>query len=295
MIDIGTEHRPVVVGVDGSASAVAASQWAAGEARRRGTSLRLVHACVYPPLVPDDDLYLVQVRDQGRRWLAEAAAVAAPDVEVRADLLVGSPSATLVEASGAAELIVLGSRGLGGFRSLLVGSVAVTLAAHGRCPVVVVRGRADGTAPPEDGPVVLGMDGSPPSDRAADFAVDAALARGAELVAVHVWNDRALAGPWSPLPLLPDLAEVETDLRRSLDERMAPVEAKHPGLAVRRVVVRGHPAMSLAEFSAGAALVVVGSRGRGAVTGLGGLGSTSQALLHHAECPVAVVRAGADG
>jgi nucleotide-binding universal stress UspA family protein len=198
----------------------------------------------------------------------------------------------LVEASSSADLVVLGSRGLGGFRGMLVGSVAVTLAAHGHCPVVVVRGRTVEDPPPEVGPVVLGVDGSPISEAATGFAFDAASLRGVRLIAVHVWNDLAFIGPWNPLPQVPDLAAVEADLRRQLDERMAAWQAKYPDVEVERVLVRGYPAAGLLDQAAGAQLIVVGSRGRGAIAGLGGLGSTSQAVLYHARCPVAVVRAG---
>jgi nucleotide-binding universal stress UspA family protein len=284
----------ILVGVDGSVSAKHAARWAAAEAARRGMGLRLVHACVFPPLVPDDDLYLEQVRQQGRRWLAEAGAVArdaAPEIEPDDELMVGSPSGILVEASRSAELVVVGSRGIGGFRSMLVGSVAVTLAAHGHCPLVMVRGRTVDDPPPERGPVVLGLDGSALSDLATGFAFETAGSRGAELVAVHVWDDLAFAGPWSPMPPVPDVTAVEADLRRELAEYLSDWQAKYPTVAVHQVLARGHPAGQLLDYAREARLVVVGSRGRGAVAGFGGLGSTSQAVLHNAACPVAVVRA----
>jgi nucleotide-binding universal stress UspA family protein len=285
----------VMVGVDGSVAALHAARWAAEEATRRGAGIRLVHACTYPPLVPAEDLYLDEVRRQGRTWLAEAEAAVrevAPDVEVQTILEHGSAAQTLVTASESNEvdLVVLGSRGLGGLRSLLVGSVAVALAAHGHCPVVVVRGRTVAEPPPGEGPVVVGVDGSPASAAAIGFAFAAAASRAAELIAVHVWADAAAEGSWVAWPVVVDWTVVEEGLRRRLNEQVSGWQQKYPEVAVQQVLSRGHPVSGMLDAAAGAQLLVVGSRGRGAMAGLGGLGSTSQGLLHHARCPVAVVR-----
>lgn len=289
--------RHLLVGVDGSVSALHAARWAAEEAQRRGAGLRLLHACVFPPLVPRDDLYVEEVRRQGRTWLAEAesaARAAASGVPVETTLTEGSAAERLVAESGQSgtELLVLGSRGLGGFRSLLVGSVAVNLAAHGHCPVVVVRGRDPEQPPPSQGPVVAGVDGSPVSDTAIGFAFAAAASRGVELVAVHVWSDAVFDGSWASWPVVVDWVEVERDLRRLLDEQVSAWQDKYPDVVVRRQLSRGYPVPGLIDAADHAQLLVVGSSGRGALTGLGGLGSTSQGVLHHAHCPVAVVRAG---
>jgi nucleotide-binding universal stress UspA family protein len=296
----------VIVGVDGSVSALHAARWAAQEATRRGASIRLVHASVYPPLVPAEDLYLAEVRQQGRKWLAEAEAAVREvvsgagvphdtDVEVHTSLVEGSASETLVAASESNEvdLVVLGSRGMGGLRSLLAGSVAVALAAHGHCPVVVVRGRTVQDPPPGEGPVVVGVDGSPAGDAAVGFAFAAAARRAAELVAVHVWADTVFDGSWVSWPVVVDWAAVEGKLRQLLDEQVSGWRQKYPEVTVRPALIRGHAVRGLLDAAASAQLLVVGSRGRGALAGLGGLGSTSQGALHHAQCPVAVVRADA--
>ncbi|NUT92886.1 MAG: universal stress protein [Saccharothrix sp.] len=281
---------PVVVGVDGSASALAAVAWAAREARRRRVPLKLVHAYLvpargYPEIVLTGHEVRQALEDQGRRWLveAEAAARAAADVEVEVALEHSGAAGAMVWESERARLVVLGSRGLGGFTGLVVGSVAVAVAAHGKCPVVVVRGGDHA-----DGPVVVGVDGSPASEEAVDFAFEAASARGVPLKAVHAWTDFLVDGPYGSR-LTVDWAEVEAAEQRLLAERLAGRAEKYPDVVVQRLVVRDRPVRALLAEAEGAGLLVVGSRGHGGFTGML-LGSTSQALVHHATCPLAVVR-----
>jgi len=289
----------VVVGVDGSWSALEAVRWAAREAERRDAPLRLVHVCHLAPvrhprqLAPPPE-YHAAVLEEGRHWLTEAgeaARRAVPGIAVTTDLLDGITADVLVTESKTARLMVLGSRGLGGFTALLVGSVAVALSAHGHCPVVVMRPSTVDAVRPENGPVVVGVDGSELSDAALTFAFEAAAARDVPVVAVHTWQDVHMAGAWTLLPGTVDWDWLQSEEEDRLDERLAGWQEKYPHVESRTLVVRGRPAPTLIEQTAGAQLVVVGSRGRGAFTGVG-LGSVSQTLLHHAECPVAVARTG---
>lgn len=296
-------HRvglPVVVGVDGSESALEATRWAAREAQRRHVGLRLVNAVGSttthygrsPGFGPDYREVLLRIARAQVAAAATAAAQVAPGVTLIQETPTGDPIPRLVAESQDAQLVVVGDRGLGGFTGLLVGSVAVALAAHAACPVVSVRGARRGDPPPLLGPVVVGVDGSPTSEAALAFAYAAADARGVALVAVHTWRD-TFADP-ALEPLL-DWDAIETGEGLILAERLAGWGKKFPDVSVQRVVTRDRPAHTLVEQSTCAQLVVVGSRGRGSFTGLV-LGSVSHALLHHANCPVAIVRpAAVDG
>ena len=282
--------RPVVVGVDGSASAYRAVEWAAGEAHRRGVGLRLVRAFSWTTADHPTGWvarYRDEMLDVSRRQVARALRVAAdtrPDVEAEFAVELGAPIEVLSSEARRAQLLVLGDRGLGEVAGLVLGSVAVSLAARGACPVVVVRGERAGA----DGPVVVGVDGSPVSEAALAFAFDAAAARGVDLVAVHAWSPTAIDEE------LASLVEWDASVESAvLAERLAGWGQKYPQVAVRRTVVRDGAVRALVTASAGAQLVVVGSRGRGNAAGLL-LGSVSHGVLHGAHCPVAVVRPGTD-
>lgn len=287
--------RPIVVGVDGSESGRHVVSWAAVQARRRGTSLRLVHSCEvpvgYPPAVTDAHTLRSALEEQGRTWLEEAREVAeqsASGLQVDVVLEVAAPIVTLLKESRNADQIVVGSRGLGGFTGLLVGSTSVELAAHAHCPVVVVRARHVGDMPPSDGPVVVGVDGTPVGEAAIEFAYGEASRRETDLIAVHAWNDlleTAFAASGAALDSIPLAEQAE----ETLAERLAGWQEKNPDVHVTREVVREGPTRALLKRAEHAQLVVVGTRGRGGFRGLL-LGSTSQHLLHHAPCPVAVVR-----
>jgi nucleotide-binding universal stress UspA family protein len=290
----------VVAGVDGSESALRAVRWAAEEAARRRLPVRLVAAYALPAgrLIGDPGLGVdprAVLRDAALRQLADAAdaaAEAAPGTPVEQEAVSGLAVPVLEAEADRAALVVLGDRGLGGFTGLLLGSVAVALAAHGACPVVVVRGPERAQAGPE--PVVVGVDGSPAGEAAVAFAFRAAALRGAPLVAVHTWWDLQLD---AQVAALVDWTAAEAQEQELLAERLAGWAQEFPEVPVRRLVLRDQPARALVEESTRAQLVVVGSRGRGGVRGLL-MGSVSQALLHHAECPVAVVRpvhSGAEG
>ena len=136
--------------------------------------------------------------------------------------------------------------------------------------------------------MLLGVDGSPANDPAVGFAFDAASRRGCPLTAVHTWTHPVSTGPGDMLPLVYDTAEVEEEEARVLEEALAGRRDKYPDVQVRRRLVRAHTRPTLIEATSRAQLAVVGTRGRGGFTGLV-LGSVSQALLHHADCPVAVV------
>ena len=281
----------IAVGVDGSQSALDAVRWAAEEARVRGTSLRLVHACDVPSGYPDGFVGHGQLRDalaaQGQDALAQAEKAveeAAPGLRVETVMHMAGVVPALVEESGTAAQLVLGTRGLGGFTGLLVGSTAVELASRSRCPLVVVRGTATAT-----GPVVVGIDGTEASAAAVAHAFDAASVYGTGLVAVHTWTDllveTAFAGGAAALDFSPLAQTAEAEL----GERLAGWHERYPDVAVTRFVERERPSAALLRHAENARLVVVGTRGRGGFRGLL-LGSTSQHLLHHAPCPVAVVR-----
>ena len=282
--------RPVVVGVDGSASAYRAVEWAAGEAHRRGVGLRLVRAFSWTTADHPTGWvarYRNEMLDVSRRQVARAVRVAADtrsDVEAESQVAIGAPIEVLSSEARRAQLLVLGDRGLGEVAGLVLGSVAVSLAASGACPVVVVRGERAGA----DGPVVVGVDGSPVSEAALAFAFDAAAARGVDLVAVHAWSPTAIDEE------LASLVEWDASAESAvLAERLAGWGQKYPQVEVRRTVVRDGAVRALVTASAGAQLVVVGSRGRGNAAGLL-LGSVSHGVLHGAHCPVAVVRPSTD-
>lgn len=284
---------PVVVGVDGSASALAAVGWAAAECARHHVPLRLVHGFMLPTSdYPEILIASAEVRHAieqlAEGWLAEAAATAratTPDVEITTEILCCGAAALLIDESKKARLVVVGSRGLGNVTGLLVGSTAMALAAHAHSPLVVVRG----TETPH-GPVVVGVDGSPTSEAALAFAFDAASTRGVVLVAVMTSQDFTVDSAYNVSRIAINWAQVEEDERRLLAQRLAGWQEKYPDVDVHRIVLRDRPARALLRYGAEAQLLVVGSHGHGGFTGML-IGSTSQALAHHAPCPLAIVRA----
>ncbi|MFJ9542484.1 universal stress protein [Streptomyces sp. NPDC101225] len=285
----------VVVGVDGSASSLAAVEVAAREARLREAGLRVVHAFLWPathvplgpwPLGPPDG----GIRNRVEHLVAEAverARKTAPEVDVSHVVVTGEPLTVLEAQSRAAELVVVGSRGMGGFVGLLVGATAVHLVAHGRCPVLVVRDQ-----PSAEGPIVLGVDGSPAGERAVDFAFSEAAFRKTGLTALHAWTtwNASLPAPQDPsLPYANPPGALAEEEGRLLSEALAGHQERYPEVAVEHKVVHGRTREALIEASRTAQLMVLGARGRDGFAGLL-LGSVSQALLHHAHCPVVVVR-----
>jgi nucleotide-binding universal stress UspA family protein len=287
-------ERWIVAGVDGSEPALMAVRWAAVEASRRGLPLRLVNACPWPEhrglgvRGPRLD-YAGAFQQLAREQLAAAASAAqahVPGIAVETEVVGGDPIDVLVEQSRRAELLVLGDRGLGGVSGLLVGSVAIALTVHARCPVVIARGALPDVCHPLL-PVVAGVDGSPASDAATGFAFEIAAARQVPLIAVRAWHDDPpLPATLSPSSRTTSFAEQPALLEHDLAGWLE----KFPAVEVVRVVAHERPARLLLREAAGAQLVAVGCRGRGAFAGLV-LGSVSHALIQHALCPVAVFRA----
>lgn len=286
-------NAPIVVGVDGSPQAQVALEWAAAEASHMRRPLRIVHGFIWPlmgvPLGPaPGGPSHGGLQAEAERLLADAethARSTAPDVDVTSRLVTGAATRVLLDQALDAELVVVGNRGLGGFLGLLVGSVGVEVAAHAPCPVVIVRARPADAPQPSTGSVVVGVDGSDASNLAVGFAFRAASHWGRGITAVHA---REAPEPLDPA-LMKAADEIEEAERRLLEESLDRERQRFPDVDVRSKVVNAHPGRALVEESADAELVVVGSRGRGGFTGLL-LGSVSQAVVHHARCPVAVVR-----
>ena len=283
----------IVVGVDGSASSLAAVDLAAAEARLRDVPLRVVHAFVWPffgvPLGPSPfgpaEGGLQHDAERVLDQAVERARHAAPDVGIDGEIVTGGGAAVLVAESRDAVMVVVGDRGLGGFSGLLVGSVAVQLAAHAECPVLVVRGQAH-----PGGPVVLGVDGSAEASAAIAHAFQEAWLRGVPLVAVHAWLDPVVHAPGDIMPVVFDVDRVAAEEARVLADALAGCREQYPDVVVREDLARGATRAALIDRSIDAQLLVVGTRGRGGIRGLL-LGSVSQTAIHHAACPVLVVPA----
>jgi len=287
----------IVVGVDGSAGSDQAVLWAANLAARRKLALHVVHGMRLT--TPQHGITMVEngetfdaATENGERILRDATRLARrvdETLTVTTDMPTEPPVPLLTDLSRTVRMVVVGHTGDGGFTGMLVGSTAAAVVSHAHCPVLVIRGRFGPAGAPEDGPVVVGVDGSPVSEHAVAAAFDEASVRGVPLVAVHAWSDDTYAGMHRTNRYLAEWDLIEAGEQQVLAERLAGWQEKYPGVDVRRELVHDLPRHILLEWSAAAQLVVVGSRGRGGFRGML-LGSTSQALVQHAQCPVLVVR-----
>ncbi|MEE2061613.1 universal stress protein [Rhodococcus artemisiae] len=295
-----SEIKPIVVAVDGSDSASSAVIWAARAASARSLPLRIV-TVVHVPAFYYSEPYLAQsfhdeMKATARDRLANAGVLARKvvddndgSVQISTEQIEGKVAPTLVELSSRADRLVVGSRGLGEVKGLLAGSVSTSVAAHSLAPVVIVRGRTLDGAPPVEGPVVVGIDGSESCRAAVEVAFEEAAARRATLVAVNVWSDVSVQPSLGAVPEDPHWARIQTGEEIVLAERLAGYQERYPDVVVERVVARDRPVRVLSEYAESAQLLVVGSRGRGGFRGLL-LGSTSNALIQTADCPVLVAR-----
>ncbi|MES9524431.1 universal stress protein [Streptomyces capoamus] len=289
---------PVIAAVDGSADSLRALDWAVDAARRRGAPLHVVHVRQYaawgqadvlvagPPEAEGDP-----VLDEVRTRLADRAG--APATEYLA--LEGVPGAVLPELGADAELLVLGSRGRGGFASLLLGSNGLAAARDAQCPVVVVPrpGReVHGEAAAEPGPrVVVGLHADSPDEAVLSFAFAEAALRGARLqvIAAYPWPVQTWSAPGQPVPPVVDQDAVAEETRALAEGFLAPHRGRHPEVRVDAEARPGDAAGLLVAASQDADLVVVGRHRRRLLAPARMMGSVTQAVLLHAAGPVAVV------
>jgi nucleotide-binding universal stress UspA family protein len=287
-------QRPILVGFDGSGPSTAALEWAAREALLRDTSLRILHAFPWPLLGVPLDPRRTDAWEGAERMVAEARQMAAEwgvaAERLHAEVVTDGASATLVERSAEAVLVVVGTRGRGGFRELLVGSVALQVAGHAACPVALVR---TGWRPQiDDREIAVGVGTDAPL--AAAFA-EADL-RGIRLRAVRAWQP-PVAGPGGLTPMISDGAfPADTDVQHfervaesHLIGAIAPWRTRYPGVRVAEAVVCDRPRHALIEVSKSAELLVIGAHDE-AGPHAPALGGTAHAVLHHATCPVLVAR-----
>lgn len=281
----------IVVGYDGSQSSTSAAVWAAREASSRGIGLSIINAMSPPvsggawgPGMQVGIETLEKIRESAQSALDEfAATLGVQDFQTHADI--GSPTGLLLAASETAELIVVGSRGHGGFKELLLGSVSQQLVAHADCPVVVVR---DGSESTKDS-VVVGVDGSKASNVAIDFAFAYASRHKLKVLAIHAWDVPSfdlIVMPNTPVPVEMNNA-TDSEVRLTA-ELLAGFEATYPDVTLETRVIRGTPVNAILGAQSEAALIVVGTRGHGSVVSAV-LGSVSHGVLHQAKIPVAVV------
>ena len=276
---MNTRAGEIVVGYDGSGDSELALDWADQLAAEQGRPLRVLISEVDP----------TQVLEATSDW--HAAKVAQLESDAR-DRLAGArsressivvigvpPSQALIDASAKAATVVIGARGHSLLSGVVLGSVSQHVTRHSSCPVVVVR------APyhPDADRVVVGVDGSTGSRKALEFAFDHASRSGSPITAVHAWRNAARGDTGE------GLVEEIRAAERVLAEALAGFADQYPDVKVTTEAIPVVPQRVLADASQSASLVVVGSRGLGAFAGLL-LGSVSQSVLHHAQCPVAVVR-----
>ncbi|MEU9201915.1 universal stress protein [Streptomyces sp. NPDC048332] len=283
----GTE-LPVIAAVDGSAHSGDALDWAAREASGRGLPLMIVHVRLLTRRTGQE----AQQREAEELLARSVQRVnrVAPGLRPTTLAPLDFPSAALVSLSRDASLVVVGSRGLGGFRSLMLGSNSLATAAMAKCPVVVVNGgrheEADGSAQEVFLDIVAGVAADESSDAVLEFAFETAAARpGARLRIVHGWtmfSSMLSGGPVFDREAAADSAE------RSLAELTAGRRERYPQVEVVKEPVHGSASRTLVTASATAALTVIGRRKGGESLGLG-LSPVAQTTLTHALGPVAVV------
>jgi nucleotide-binding universal stress UspA family protein len=288
----------IVVGIDGSPTSERALRWAADEAVLTQAVLDVVHAWLpsYPLTAADVFEDQARLENVAHRRLLEAVAQLGSEVDglagIRERLELDHPATALIAASEGADLLVVGTRGRGGFAGLLLGSVSQRCLTHASCPVAVVPPTAtDGDGP--SGRVVAGVDGSPASYDALRWAAVEARRRSARLDIVHAWVIPELLAPTGAV-FVGAPEELELASRSVLETAAAWLTSaleddggKTPDYELWSVA--RSPAAALLDHARGADLLVVGARGLGSFRGLV-LGSVSQQCASHATGPTVVVR-----
>jgi nucleotide-binding universal stress UspA family protein len=288
-----TGKYEILVAVDGSPESDAAVRWATREAELRELPITLVHVVV--PVVTSWPVRPLQAEfnewqeDNARQVLEQAHKMLRSTLgdselpNVRTEVLHDYAVPALVKASKQAQMIVVGSRGMGPIGRAVLGSVSSGVVHHAHCPVAIVHAD-EAQSPDHTSPVLLGIDGSPASEAATALAFDEASRRQVELVALHAWSD---VGVFPVVGMY--WREYEDEGHEVLGERLAGWQEQYPDVVVRRRIVCDRPARWLIDESQQAQLVVVGSHGRGGFPGML-LGSVSTAVAESATAPVIVVR-----
>ncbi|MGA5413802.1 universal stress protein [Streptomyces pseudogriseolus] len=285
--------RPITAGIDGSEESLAALAWAAREAVRRDLPLRVVHAWRFQT----HDALDTGDRAAQERWVREAAEEAVRAVrerhgglDVTTDVPEGDAVDTLTAAAAGAEMLVLGSRGHGRLVGFLVGSVGQQVIVDAERPVVFVRAGDKASDEVAGHEIVVGHEGDPEDGAAAlGFAFETAARRGATVRAVRAWTlPPVFAYSPSSLQLLDEAGGLEPFERKNLAVALAPWRERFPDVHVVEHVEMGSAGQVLLSVSGTAQLMVVGRRARRSAVGAR-IGSVAHGVLHHADCPVAVV------
>ncbi|MFF8971706.1 universal stress protein [Streptomyces sp. NPDC014995] len=284
---------PITAGVDGTDESLAALAWAAREAVRRDLALRVVHAWRFQSAAAAE----VADRDTQEQWVranvrqaVEDVAERHPGLPVTTDVLEGDAVETLAAAAADAEMLVLGSRGHGPVVGFLLGSVGQQVIAEATRPVVLVRA---GTGPSTEAAghdIVVGQHGAPEdSAPALRFAFETAAARGATVRAVRAWTLPPVFS-YSPgsLKLLDEAGGLEPYEKKALAAALEPWRERFPDVPVVEHVEIGSAGQVLLSVAGRAQLMVVGRRAHRTAVGAR-IGSVAHGMLHHADCPVAVV------
>jgi nucleotide-binding universal stress UspA family protein len=286
--------KPIVASTDGSEESLRAVEWAAREALLRKAPLRIVSVAeLLPRMVSRSGVPHAETvadvarenRDDALATAAERAAKTAPDVLVDTDQLAGPIAEAVTESGSGALMLVVGSRGIGAFAAMILGSVSRYAATHASCPVIVVRDEP----PAAHGQVGVGVGDLDDCAASLAFAFEEAALRNAGLIAVHAWHT-----PQSDISrtrethAMPGSDAVGAAVTGQMESALADCRGKHPDVQVSTEVVHGHPGRALAGLSARTDLVVIGRRAPDS-HGLRGPGKIRHALLNHAHGPVAVV------
>ncbi|MCX5257427.1 universal stress protein [Streptomyces canus] len=285
--------RPITAGIDGTEESLAALDWAAREAVRRDVGLRVIHAWRFQPYEGID----AGDRDTQEGWARDAVTEAVRTVtgrhtglDVSTEVVEGGSVDVLVAAAADAELLVLGSRGHGPVVGFLLGSVGQQVIAEAARPVVLVRAGDQATAEASGRDIVVGQEGDP--EDSADvlrFAFETAAARGATVRAVRAWTLPPVFA-YSPgsLKLLDEAGGLEPYEKKALASALQPWRERFPDVPVVEHIEMGSAGQVLLSMTARAQLMVVGRRARRTAVGAR-IGSVAHGVLHHADCPVAVV------
>lgn len=283
----------VVVGIDGSVASGQALGWAIGQAVLEGRSLTLVHA-VGPaaamwkaPTGADNRPGVEEVETEAQHLIGRArdeVARRAPELVVHELVRVADPRDVLLQVARDAAVLVVGSRGRGPVRTLLLGSVSVAVTRHATCPVVIIRPGNPGMV--RHG-IAVGADATDTSRSTLEFAYRQASLRDLPLTVMHALWDR-IPYPGQPIgPVDPDDVHLQQE-RAQLAESISGLGEKFPDVQVRTELVRGCPADRLVDAGRRMNMLVLGAHRGGAAAGLV-FGSVAASVVEHATCPVAVV------